>query len=380
MSRDLKIVSAAMLTWGLGEGMFHIFRPLYIQQFGADPILIGTIMGINGLVMMAVQIPSGLLADRIGRRPIMRFAWVSGAVATWVMALAPSLGFFVAGFLLYGVTSCVMPPLNSYVQGARGKWSVARAVSFVSAMYNTGGILGPIIGGILGDRFGLRIVYFTAGIIFTISTAILFFARQHKRVNSIPHITDQNLFQNKPFMLMLGFVFLVMFAVTLPQPLAANFLQNQRGLSLSRIGQFGSLGAVGSVLMMLALGGLSPTRGLMLSQVSLAIFSLLLWQGNGLIWYGLAYFSLGGYRLARAMTLALVQPVVREWEVGLAFGVVETLNALAYVAAPVLAGILYEWRPNAIFSIGLLILLITITLSAIFLRRKGFGEGESDEA
>ena len=25
MSRDLKVVSAAMLTWGLGEGMFYIF-------------------------------------------------------------------------------------------------------------------------------------------------------------------------------------------------------------------------------------------------------------------------------------------------------------------------------------------------------------------
>ena len=53
MSRDLKIVSAAMLTWGLGEGMFYIFQPLYIQQFGADPVLIGTILGINGLVMTA---------------------------------------------------------------------------------------------------------------------------------------------------------------------------------------------------------------------------------------------------------------------------------------------------------------------------------------
>jgi len=265
MSRDLKIVSAAMLIWGLGEGMFYIFRPLYLQQFGADPILIGSILGVNGLVMTVVQIPSGFLADRIGRRPLMRFAWISGAVATWVMAIARSLEVFVVGFILYSITTCVMPPLNSYVQGARGKWSVGRAVSFMSAMYNVGGILGPIIGGVIAESFNLRIVYFAAGIIFTISTVILFFARKHTIEDAIPLKADIHLLQNKRFLMMLGFIFLVIFAVTLPQPLAANFLQNQRQLSFSRIGQLGSLSAVGSVLLMLVFGGLSAPRGLMLS-------------------------------------------------------------------------------------------------------------------
>jgi hypothetical protein len=59
---------------------------------------------------------------------------------------------------------------------------------------------------------------------------------------------------------------------------------------------------------------------------------------------------------------------------------VETLNALAYVAAPVLAGILYEWRPKAIFSVGLEILLLTIILALIFLRRRRVMEGAQDEA
>jgi len=369
MSRDLKIVSGAMLAWGVGEGMFFIFRPLYLQQFGADPILIGTILGINGLVMAVVQIPAGYLADKFGRRPLMRFAWICGAVATWVMALAPSLGFFVAGLLLYGVTSCVMPPLNSYVQQARGKWSVGRAVSFVSAIYNLGGILGPIMGGFLGEAFDLRFVYYIAGIIFSLSTIILFFAKKQIVLESAPQAGDQRLLQNKPFLLTLGLILLVMFAVTLPQPLAANFLQNQRGLSLSRIGQLGSIGALGSVFLMLVFGGTAAPAALAIGQVGLVLFALFLWQGGGLIWYGLAYFFLGGYRLCRAMTLALVQPIVSEREVGLAFGIVESLNALAYVGAPVLAGVLYDWQPTAVFPVGLILLLMTLLLSIAFLSR-----------
>ena len=376
MSRDLKIVSAAMLTWGLGEGMFFIFQPLYIQQFGAEPILIGTILGFNGLVMTIAQIPSGYLADKIGRRMMMRFSWITGVIATWVMALAPSLGWFVAGLLLYGLTSSVMAPLNTYIQGARGKWSVGRAVSFVSAAYNIGGVLGPIIGGFIGENFNLRMVYFAAGIIFTLSTVIVLFAQKQPLEDHAIIEGEGHLLQNKRFLGMLGIIFLVMLAVTLPQPLAANFLQNQRGLSLGQIGQLGSLTALGSVSIMLVFGHLQAGSALLVGQISVMLFAFLLWQGGGFIWYGIGHIFLGGFRLCRAMTVALVRPVVRDKEVGLAFGMVESFNSLAYVLAPVLAGLLYDWRPIAIFPASLAVLILTLIISAYFVYRNGYQKGE----
>ena len=375
MSRDLKILSASMLTWGLGEGMFFIFLPLYIQEFGAEPTLIGTILGINGLSMAISQIPSGYLADRIGRRPMMWFSWMTGVIATWVMALAPSLSVFVVGLVLYGVTSSVMAPLNTYAQGARGEWSVGKAVSFVSASYNVGGIVGPIIGGFIGDFYSMRMVYFGAGVLFIISTIIIFFIR-HQPISEPTHIEGHSrLWHNQRYMRMLGVIFLVIFAVTLPQPMAANFLQNQQGFSLSRIGQFGSLGALGSVVLMLAFGHQPAGIALIIGQVGLMLFSFLLWQGQGLFWVGLAYFAMGGYRLCRAMTVALVRPVVREQEVGLAFGLVESLNALAYVLAPILAGFVYDWRPVAIFPISVGVIAVTILLSIRYVRRNGRDSG-----
>jgi MFS family permease len=372
MSRDLKVVSAAMLTWGLGEGMFYIFQPLYIQQFGADPIMIGTILGVSGLVMAFGQVPAGLLADKIGRRPLMWFSWISGVVAAWIMALAPSLTMYVIGMLLYSVTSSVMAPLNTYVQGARGKWTVGRAVSFVSASYNIGGIIGPIAGGLIGEHFNLQTVYYVSGVIFTISSAIILFAGDQKVLAYPKRKGDAHLLQNRQFVGMLVMILLVMTAVTLPQPLAANFLQNQRGISLSSIGQLGSLGALGSVVMMLVLGQMQAGAAMLIGQVSVMGFALLLWQGGGLLWYGLGYLFMGGYRLTRAMTLALVRPVVRDREVGLAFGLVESLNSLAAVIAPVLAGLLYDWQPVSIFPASLIVLAVTFVLSLRYTHRKGY--------
>jgi MFS family permease len=368
MSRDLKIVSAAMLTWGLGEGMFYIFQPLYIQQFGADPVLIGTILGINGLVMTVGQIPAGLLADKIGRRPLMWASWVFGLISTWIMALAPSLGVFVVGLLLYGITSSVMSPLNSYIQDVRGTWQVGRALTFTSAAYNIGAVLGPVIGGMLGEQYNLRSVYYVAGAIFAVSTTIIFFAGKDVKEVHVSKPGEVHILKNKRFRGMVVMTFLVMFAALLPQSLAANFLQNQRGLSLSRIGQLGALGGLGSAVLMLVLGHLPAGIAMLIGQAGMGLFSVLLWQGTGLFWYGAAYLFLGGYRLIRAMTLALVQPAVRAKEIGLAFGIVETVNSLAFVVAPILAGFLYDWRPISIFPVSLGVLAVTVLLTLVFTR------------
>ena len=221
----------------------------------------------------------------------------------------------------------------------------------------------------------MRMVYFVAGVLFIISTIIIFFIR-HQPIAEETHIEGHTrLWHNQRYMRMLGVIFLVIFAVTLPQPMASNFLQNQRGFSLSRIGQFGSLGALGSVVLMLAFGHQPAGIALIIGQVGLMLFSLLLWQGQGIFWVGLAYFAMGGYRLCRAMTVALVRPVVREQEVGLAFGLVESLNALAYVLAPILAGFVYDWRPIAIFPISVGVIALTILLSICYVRRNGHDSG-----
>jgi hypothetical protein len=43
MKRDLILIGTAMFAWGVGEGLFIYFQPIYLEQLGADPIMIGTI-------------------------------------------------------------------------------------------------------------------------------------------------------------------------------------------------------------------------------------------------------------------------------------------------------------------------------------------------
>ena len=94
MNRNLLFVILSLFTWGMGEGLFIYFQPIYLQELGADPVLIGGLLGAMGIAMALAQIPSGILADKIGSRSMMWASWTLGTLAAFLMAMARSLPGF----------------------------------------------------------------------------------------------------------------------------------------------------------------------------------------------------------------------------------------------------------------------------------------------
>ena len=207
MKRDLILVGITMFAWGLGEGLFIYFQPIYLQELGADPILIGTILGGFGLAMTVTHIPAGYLADRIGRKPLMVAAWCTGTIATWTMALSNSLPAFVVGLLIYGLTLFVMSPLQSYLTAARGTLSVGRVITLLSAGFNLGAVIGPWLGGQIGDHFGMRQTYFIAAIIFLLSTIVISFIRPQPVEKPAPSDGGQRWYNSPRYLVYMAVIF-----------------------------------------------------------------------------------------------------------------------------------------------------------------------------
>ncbi|HWS23872.1 MAG TPA: MFS transporter, partial [Anaerolineales bacterium] len=88
MNPAILLLSISLATWGIGEGLFLIFQPFYLTELGADPIKIGFILGAAGIAMTITHTPAGYLSDRIGSRPMLIASWVSGLVATAIMAFS----------------------------------------------------------------------------------------------------------------------------------------------------------------------------------------------------------------------------------------------------------------------------------------------------
>jgi MFS family permease len=286
------------------------------------------------------------------------------------MGLARTLPVLILGMILYGFTAFVTSPLNSYITAARGKMSPVRAMTLVSAIYNVGAILGPISGGWIGERLGLRTVYLVSAGLFAVSTVILFFLRSQPREVHDPAAPPESLWRNTRFISFLGIIFLAVFVMYLPQPLTPRFLQNERGLSLESIGLLGSVGSLGNAVLALALGQISARSGFLLAQISVAAFSLLLWKGTGLGWYALAYFLLGGFRSARSLIYAQVSPLIHPAQMGLAYGIAETASALAVMLAPLLAGVLYTQEPGMVYWVSAALIAVMLVISGIFAPRQ----------
>jgi len=366
MTPDLLLISLSLLTWGLGEGMFFYFNPLYLQQLGADPVMIGGIFGAVGLAMTVAHIPAGYLADNIGRRPLLWLSWGCGVFSAALMALAPNLTIFVIGLLAYALTAFVIAPLNSYITTARGRLTPGRAMTLSSAFYNVGAVAGPLIGGWIGNTYGLKSTYMVAACVFILSSVIILFIHAQPLERNDPLAPSVNLLANRRYLGFMALVFVVMFATFLPQPLTANFLHNERGVTISQIGTLGSLNSLGVVVLNLVLGQLNARLGFLLGQVAVAMFTLILWQATGMGWYALAYFLLSGFRVVRPLTSAQVRELIHGSQMGLAYGITETISAIPTMLAPPLAGVLYALDPVLVYPLSFVLILFGIILSYFF--------------
>ena len=367
MNRNLLFLSLALMAWGAGEGMWLLFQPLYLEDLGASPVLIGVVYGLGGLSMVAAQLPAGYLSDRFGRRTLLIAAWSLGTLAIWIMALANDLPTFIVGSTLYGLTGFVAVPLNGYATAARGSLSVGRAVTLVSAMYNLGVIPGPVLGGLVGDLWGLRANFFISGLFSLVSTLLLLFIQAQPVEARSPGSSRSGLREtlNPRFAHFLGIVLIVMFCLYLPQPLSQNFLENQHGLALKQIGVLVAVRSLGVVLLNLTLGRLNPRIGFLLAQAAMALFAVLLWRGGSLFAFLLGYMLLGSYHTAHMMALTLGRALLKDERMNLGYGLIETCMALVVVLAPPLAGILYSQNPAWIYSISLVLILAALAISAL---------------
>jgi MFS family permease len=343
--------------------MFFLFVPLYLQELGADPLQIGSIVGLFAFMMMLVHIPAGYLSDRFGRKPLIVAAWCVGAVSAWAMALSPTLSWFVVGYMLYGLTGFVSSPLFSYVTAARGSMTTGRAMTLTSAAFNLGAVLGPVTGGWIGESLGLRTTFLVAACIFLVSTGIIFFLRSQPRDEQDEHSPRSHILANPRLVAFLGALFVATFVMYLPQPLTPNFLQNERGISLEAMGWIGSAGSVGNVAFNLILGHAAPRLGFFLGQLLVGLFAVLLWKGSALPWYAMGYFLLGGFRAARILVFAQIRSLTHQAQMGLAYGITETVNAGAMILSPLLAGYLYVRSPESIYPLSLGLLLASMALS-----------------
>ncbi len=371
MNRNLPFVASALLLWGFGEGLFFNFIPIYLaKQFILSEYQIGVVLGAFGLSMAITHIPAGRLADRFGRRPLLIIAWLLGLAATLVMGFALSLPLYLLGLFAYGLTAFVASPLSSYVTAARGNWEVSTALSLTTATFGLGMVLGPVTGGWIGDHYGMRMSFFVAAVVFLFSNIAMFLVEAQPLDHHDPESPPPNLIQNKQFIILMGVITFAIFAMYLAQPLTPNFLTGVRGLSLSKTGIIFTAGAFGNSLMAIFFSRVKPRRGFLFAQMLVILFAMFIWKGASLPVFALGYFVLGGFRAGRPLAQAQARELVHDSQMGLTYGIMETISSVIFILTPPLAGVLFEYDPIIVYPLAIGLIIISIFVTYQFSPRK----------
>ncbi|MEP6343429.1 MAG: TCR/Tet family MFS transporter [Maricaulaceae bacterium] len=106
----------------------------------------------------------GNLSDRYGRRPVMLLSLFGLSLDYFIMALAPTVVFLFIGRGLAGVMGATFSTANAYIADISPPEKRAQNFGLVGAFFGVGFILGPVVGGILGE-YGSRVPFYAAGII-----------------------------------------------------------------------------------------------------------------------------------------------------------------------------------------------------------------------
>ncbi len=109
----------------------------------------------------------GNLSDRFGRRPVLIASLAMLGVDYLITGLAPTIAWLFVGRLLSGIAGAAYPTANAYIADVSPPEKRAANFGLVGAAFGIGFVIGPAVGGLLG-QFGARIpFYVSAGIAFS---------------------------------------------------------------------------------------------------------------------------------------------------------------------------------------------------------------------
>lgn len=140
----------------VGFGIIIPLSPYLAKQYGATPFQVGLLMAIYSLMQFIFSPFWGGLSDRIGRRPVILVSLLGTGVAHLIFAYSTSIEMLFISRAFAGIAGGNLSTAMAYVADVTGTKDRSKGMGMVGAAFGLGFILGPFLGGILGE-VGMKI-------------------------------------------------------------------------------------------------------------------------------------------------------------------------------------------------------------------------------
>ena len=166
MNKPLVVIFAAIALDAVGIGLIFPILPRLLESVAhtqnTAPI-IGIMIALYAVMQFIFAPVLGALSDNLGRRPVLLISLVGAAINYVAMAFASQLWMVLLGRAIAGLTSANMSVATAYVTDISPEDKRARRFGLFNAMFGAGFIVGPVLGGLLGDCW-LRLPFIAAAL------------------------------------------------------------------------------------------------------------------------------------------------------------------------------------------------------------------------
>ena len=158
--------------------MFGLFALLPVLSLfaadltGATPILVGLAVGGYGLTQASLQIPFGLLSDRIGRLPVIIFGLALFAAGSILAGLSDTIAGVIAGRFLQGA-GAISATLTALMADATREQVRTRTMAVLGIGIGASFLLALIIGPIIAAQSGVRSLFWIAATLALVAGLLL---------------------------------------------------------------------------------------------------------------------------------------------------------------------------------------------------------------
>ncbi|MGK5637429.1 MFS transporter [Streptomyces sp. URMC 126] len=152
----LAVLCASLLLVAMDATILNVALPSLVDHLRPGPLEQLWIIDIYGLVLGGLLVTSGAVGDRFGRKRLFLTGFVLFGLASVVAATADSSWQLITGRVLLGLGGAmVMPSTLSLIRAVfTDDRERALAIGVWAAVAGAGACLGPLIGGLLVERYG----------------------------------------------------------------------------------------------------------------------------------------------------------------------------------------------------------------------------------
>ena len=343
----------------------------------------------------------GNLSDKYGRRPIILISLFAFALDYLLLAFSPTIVWLFVGRIIAGLTGASITTASAYIADVSTPENRAKNFGMIGAAFGLGFIIGPVLGGLLG-QYGSRVPFYAAAVLCLLNFLYGYFilpeslskenrrAFEWKRANPIGALLNL-----KKYPSLIGLILAIFLLYVGSHAVHSNwsfFTMYRFGWDEKMVGI--SLGVVG-LLVGLVQGGLvritSPRLGNQKSiywGLSLYTIGMLLFAFATQSWMMFAFlvpYCLGG--IAGPALQSEVSGKVPANEQGEIQGTLASLmSASAIIGPPMMTNTFYFFThdeapfqlPGAPFILGGFLMLVS-TILAYFSMKKHFTSGTGND-